>query len=131
MPSNKAYTVIGAEVFEAAYPVQFWDRFIKGFESDSTAGIVQQSEEVLKPRKEKQDMLTFLHEKFKQWKSFSRFDHGSMAINESVIVGLILSQARQVAEFKDFIRVYVIFFCCGKYRIRYLYGTYRTRYLLF
>jgi hypothetical protein len=104
---SKAYTVIGSDVFEAADPVLFWDRFIKGFEADSSAGVVQQAEVALRPHKEKQDLITFIHEKFKLWDSFSRFDYGSMAISEPVIIGLILNQARQVPEFKDFIQDFI------------------------
>ena len=105
---SKAYTVIGPEVFEATDPVLFWDRFIKGFESDSSSGIVQQAEVALRARKEKQDLISFIHEKYKLWDSFSRFDYGSMAINEAVIIGLILNQARQVPEFKDFIQDFIM-----------------------
>ena len=105
---SKAYTVIGSEVFEAADPVLFWDRFIKGFEADSSAGLVQQAEVALRPHKEKQDLISFIHEKFKLWDSFSRFDGGSMAISEPVIIGLILNQARQVTEFKDFIQDFIM-----------------------
>jgi len=105
---SKAYTVIGSDVFEAADPVLFWDRFIKGFEADSTAGVIQQAEVALRPHKDKQDLITFIHEKFKLWDSFARFDYGSMVINESVIIGLILNQARQVPEFKDFIQEFIM-----------------------
>ena len=105
---SKAYTVIGSEVFEAADPVLFWDRFIKGFEADSSAGVIQQAEVALRSHKEKQDLISFIHEKFKLWDSFSRFDGGSMAISEPVIIGLILNQARQVSEFKDFIQDFIM-----------------------
>ena len=62
----------------------------------------------LRARKEKQDLVSFSHEKYKLWDSFSSFDYGSMAINEAVIIGLILNQARQVPEFKDFIQDFIM-----------------------
>jgi len=53
------------------------------------------------PFKDKQDILTFMHSKYKMWKDFERFEKGAYEMKEQMIVALVLTQKKSVPKYHD------------------------------
>jgi len=66
-------------------------------------GLFTHTESLLGPYKAKEDLLPFIKERYKLWTRFSRFDGEKYELDETLVVELVLMQAKTIPEYKEFI----------------------------